>query len=61
MTKKDYILLAQIVNDFYHTSVVDGEQINKGYVENLVDLLTYKLHSNYKNFDSEKFYKACLK
>lgn len=61
MTKKDYVIIAKVLNDFIATSVVDNEQVPIGHVKNLMDSLTYSLSLDNPRFDKLRFVEACIK
>lgn len=60
MTKKDYELIANVVNDFKASSVDNGNKITQGHIENLVDMLSMKLKQDNPLFQADKFERACL-
>jgi len=61
MTKKDYVLIAGLINDFVMTSVDNNKRISTGHACNLVDIFALKLGMENERFDVSKFKQACLK
>lgn len=58
MGRKDYILIAETIKNM-DTSSVQGQQINKGHIENLADSFAYMLSQDNPRFDEGKFLVAC--
>lgn len=61
MTKKDYILIANVVNDFKKTSTDNNKPVTQGHIDNLVDMLSYALKRENSSFDADRFSEACNK
>lgn len=60
MTKKTYETIAKVVNRFKETSVSEGDKIDMGHVENLIDMLSIEFAQDNPLFKEEKFKEACL-
>ena len=60
MTKKDYQLIADIINTFVASSVDNNKELSSGHAANLADSFSRRLKRCNERFNEEKFIHACL-
>lgn len=60
MTKKDYILLANAINEVKHSGVTAGAVLDK-VIDKLVDTLATELKRDNPQFKPDVFAAACTK
>ena len=60
MTKKDYIIIAKVINDHYHTNMVHYADAEPNLMlTSLTDRLADALNYDNDRFDRNRFLKAC--
>lgn len=59
MTKKDFQLIADVVNNFRLTSVVNNERVSGEQVANLSEMFANALEQINPRFDRSRFLDAC--
>lgn len=59
MTKKDYVLIAEVVTRFHETSFDGKTRISDGHAENLADMFALALKETNPLFDTTRFMTAC--
>lgn len=61
MTKKDYIIIANTINNFIATSTADGYQVPVSHCLNLIESLAHSMQLDNPRFDKSLFIEACIK
>lgn len=59
MTRKDYVLIAEVIKDWQKFATSNNERVDKGHAANLADMLAEALKRDNSRFDAEQFIKAC--